>query len=177
MEPLFSPRMCAGERKGKNKRKKESKKERKAKNSHTQTGYPSLIIIIIESSNHRTQPPDQPPHLLTILFFWSSSSKNPPISMLNSNLAYQKKKSQQQPTTNKQPSLSVCLSIRETRHKKKLTLHRTTIMSTLQIRANFLLHNRFGSAETTCPTWTRFLHHYPDTNTLASFDSINYHDL
>lgn len=71
-------------------RTKERKERRKAKNSHTQTGYPSLSSSL---SNHRTQPPDHP---LLLLIFSSfhlhhlHSSKNPTISMLNSNLAYQK---------------------------------------------------------------------------------------
>lgn len=133
------------------KERKEQKKEkkRKEKNSHTQTGYPIPLIIIIESSN--------PTNLLTILLFWSSFIEKSHDLDAELELGLPKeKKSQQQATSNNQ----VCLS----GEQEELTFHRTTIMSTLQIRADFLLHNRFGSAETTCPTRTRFLHHYPDTN-------------
>lgn len=49
-------------------------------------------------------------------------------------------------------------------------------MSTFQIRADFLLHNRFGSAETTCPTRTRFLKSF-FTHTHISFIQLKCFDL
>lgn len=139
------------------KERKERKARKKRKKSKKQ---PHSNWVSVPHHHYRIIEPNQPPdHPLHLHLHHLHSSKNPTIPMLNSNLAYQKKKSQQKATTNNQ----VCQSIQ--RDKKKLTLHRTTIMSTLQIRADFLLHNRFGSAETTCPTRTRFLHHFSQQKT------------
>lgn len=156
---FLPPDVCRRkERKEQKKEKKGKEKKRKKKTATLKPGIPSLSSL----SNHRTQPTIL--SIFQLLIFSSShlhSSKNPPISMLNSNLAYSKNKRKKKSATSNK---SVCPG-----SKKKLTFHRTTIMSTLQIRADFLLHNRFGSAETTCPTRTRFLHHYPDTNKHISF--------
>lgn len=143
-------------------RKERKARKKKRKKSKNQPHSNRVSLPLSSLSNHRIIELNQPSdHLSTSHLIIFSSSFIEKSHDLDAELELGLFKRKKEVSNNQQPSLS----IRGARNKKKkLTFHRTTIMSTLQIRADFLLHNRFGSAETTCPTRTRFLHHYPDTN-------------
>lgn len=179
MEPLFSPRMCAGERKGKNKRKKRKEKQERKRKKKTATLKPG-----IRPSHHhyRTIEPNQPSsHLSSSSSSHLHSSKNPTISMLNSNLAYQKESQQKKPPkyisyTNNQASKS----IREARHKKERTytspdndhVH-TPNSRKFSAPQSFRLRRDNMSNEDKVPT---SLSRHKYTDTLASFDQSILHE-